>query len=63
MKKQDDKKEQAIILAEKVRLLFGFYADLIPDKDLVNEVTGSLREKQSNALTMAPILGAFGMNL
>ena len=33
MEKQDDKKEWAIMLTEKVRLLFGFCADLISDTE------------------------------
>ena len=62
MKKHDDKKERVMILAEKIKLLFGFCADLIPDKDLIYEADGALQGKESRALAMAPILGAFGVD-
>jgi hypothetical protein len=62
MKKQDDKKERAVILAERVKLLFGFCADLIPDKDLLKEVMEVSGKRENNALSMAPILGAMGMD-
>jgi hypothetical protein len=52
--------ERAVILAERVKLLFGFCADLIPDKDLLEKVLKQAQDRQSFAISAAPILGAFG---
>jgi hypothetical protein len=54
--------ERAVILAERVKLLFSFCADLIPDKDLLKKVLKQAQDRQSFALSAAPILGAFGMD-
>ncbi len=59
---KDDKKERALILAERVKLLFGFCADLIPDKELLEEVMNLSGKRTSDVLSMAPILGAFGQD-
>jgi len=45
-----------LILAERIKLLFGFMADLIPDKDLIHKAAGNLSQMQNNALTLAPLL-------
>lgn len=58
----DDKKEKAIILAEKVKLLFGFCADLIPDKDMLKDVMKFSNENVGRTMAMAPIIGAYGMD-
>ena len=60
--KPEDNKERKIILAEKVRLLFGFCADLIKEKDLLEEVLNVCDDRQSFAVSAAPILGAFGID-
>lgn len=57
-----EKKEHVAILAEKIKLLFGFCADLIKDKDLLKETLGLCEDRQSFAVSAAPILGAFGMD-
>lgn len=56
------KKERVVILAEKIKLLFGFIADLIKDKDLLKETLGVCEDRQNFAVSAAPILGAFGMD-
>ena len=58
--KEKDKKVKALELAEKVKLLFTFCADLIPDKDMIKETFELASERQSMSVSMAPILGAFG---
>lgn len=61
MKKENlNKQERILVLAERVKLLFGFCAELIPDLDLLKEVTISAADKEDFALSAAPILGAFG---
>ena len=59
---QQNKHEKALILAEKVKLLFGFCADLISDKEMLKDVYDLADKRQSMSLSMAPILGAFGEN-
>lgn len=59
---KESKQEKSVILAEKIKLLFQFAADLIKDKDLIQETFKSLEERQGFALSAAPILGAFGMD-
>lgn len=58
----NEKMQKSLILAEKIKLLFGFCADLIPDKDLLKEVYEVAGKRTDSALTMAPILGAFGQD-
>lgn len=57
-----EKQERILMLAERVRLLFSFCADLIPDRDLIKETAKLAADRQSNALAMAPILGAAGLD-
>ncbi len=64
MRKNKDleRKNKAIELAEKVKLLFGFCADLIQDKEMLKETYDLASNRQSMSVSMAPILGAFGQN-
>ena len=45
-----------------VKLLFGFCAELIPDKEMLKETYDLASNRQSMSVSMAPILGAFGQN-
>jgi len=54
--------EQAIILAEKVKLLFGFCIDLRADKEMLKEVLQVCEDRQSFSASAAPLLGAFGVD-
>ena len=62
MKKKLENKERILILAEKVRLLFGFCTDLIGDIDLLESTAVGAASRTDMTLTMAPILGAFGQD-
>ena len=63
MKEEElEKRSKAIELAEKVKLLFGFCADLIPDKEMLKETLELAEKRQSMGMGMAPILGAFGQD-
>lgn len=61
-KKDLEKQEKIIILAERVKLLFGFCADLIPDKEILKDVMDLSHDRVSTTMAMVPILGAFGMD-
>ena len=65
MKKENQKQERRIeaeMVAERVKLLWGFLADLIPHLPMLKDVSDGASERSSMALTMAPILGAFGQD-
>lgn len=62
MEKQSEKRIRVEALAERIKLLFGFCADLIADIDLIEEVAKKAPERADMALTMAPILGAYGQD-
>lgn len=51
-----------IILGEKIKLLWGFMADLIPEREKIKQVAENAAERQDNAMSMAPILGAYGLD-
>jgi hypothetical protein len=55
-------KQKIIELAEKLKLLFGFCTDLIPDKELLKDTAKLALDHQSFAMSAAPILEAFGEN-
>lgn len=61
-KEKENKQNRALELAEKIKLLFGFVMDLAKDKDLLKETADLARERESFALSGAPILGAMGIN-
>lgn len=61
-KNKDEILNEDEILAEKIRLLWGFLADLIPHKAKLRKIVEKTRERSSMALSMAPILGAFGQD-
>lgn len=58
----ENKKEQIQILAERIKLLFGFCADLIPDLELLKETAESSSQRANDVLSMAPLIGAFGQD-
>ena len=60
--KQLEKKIEIEMLAERVKLLWVFLADLIPHKETLKEVMEKTGERSSMALSIAPILGAFGQD-
>src|SRR3990167_2667476 len=65
MKEEIKKQERRIeveMVAERVKLLWGFLADLIPHLPMLKDVAKGTSERSSMALTMAPILGAFGQD-
>jgi len=57
-----DELERATLLAERVKLLFQFCADLFDDIDLLEKVLEQSNKKKSFALSAAPLLGAVGMD-
>lgn len=57
-----NEKARIDILAERIKLLFGFCAELIKDKDLVKKVLEVSEKRRDFALSGAPILGAFGID-
>ena len=62
MKKDIEEKERIMILAEKIKLLFGFCVDLIPDKDLLKRTLELSEDRHSRGLGMAVIFEAFGQD-
>lgn len=50
------------LLAERVRLLFSFCAELIPDKERIKAGLDYANDRASTAMAAAPILGAFGQD-
>jgi hypothetical protein len=62
MNKEQEKRIEAEMIAEKVKLLWGFLSDLIPHLPMLKDVAESASERSSMALAMAPVLGAFGQD-
>lgn len=62
MKNSTEDKIRIEALAERVKLLLAFCADLIPDKDLLKQTVELSLHRHSRALAAAPILGAFGLD-
>lgn len=63
--KKNKETEQQIeieMLAERVKLLWRFLAELIPHKEKLKDVAEKTQERSSMDLTMIPILGAFGQD-
>lgn len=60
--KKDEQMEKILILAEKVKLLFGFCANLISEKEMLKDTYNLADERHSLSLGLSPILGAFGEN-
>ena len=56
-------KERVLLLAEKVKLLLTFSADLIPDLELLEESESGAGRKANDTLSAAPIFGAMGVRL
>lgn len=48
------------IVAEQVKLLFGFCFQLVPDLDILKKVAKLSDDRVSTAMAMAPIFGAVG---
>lgn len=57
-----EEKVRIEMLAERIKLLFQFCTELIPDIDLVRKTAKSASERESTAMTAAPILGAAGID-
>ncbi len=56
----DKKKEKIIEVAERVKLLFQFCAELIPDKELLKKTLEVCEDTQQMAGSTAVIIGACG---
>jgi hypothetical protein len=54
-------KEKIEMLAERVKLLFGFCADFIPDIEILRETLLGARQKEDFTMSAAPMLGAYGI--
>lgn len=50
------------ILADRIKMLFGFYVELIPDIDILEKMAQETHSKKGDALSMAPILSAVGID-
>jgi hypothetical protein len=61
-KKDIEKKERALAVAEKVKVLLMFVADFIPELDLLEEVATKSDDRVSIVMAAAPIIEAFGMS-
>jgi hypothetical protein len=59
-KEVDESALRCLAVAEQVKLLFGFCAQLIPDKEIILKTMDLAIEKQNDTMAMAPIIGAFG---
>lgn len=55
-------KERVEIFSERIRLLFGFCMELVPDIELLEKATKGAGEKEDMALSAAPLLGAAGLD-
>src|SRR3990167_11085817 len=63
MKKANTEKRIEIeMIAERIKLLFAFCAELIPHKEMLEKVSYGASERSSLALGMAPIFGAIGQD-
>lgn len=60
--REAEERERIAMLAEQIKLLFGFAAQMIPDIDLLERVAKLSDDRVSTADAMAPILMAHGMN-
>jgi len=60
--KQQERQIEAEMVAERVKLLWGFLADLIPHLPMLKDVVEGASKRSSMTLSMAPILGAFGQD-
>jgi len=60
--KQQERRIEAEMVAGRVKLLWGFLADLISHLPMLKDVAEGASERSSMALSMAPILGAFGQD-
>ena len=56
----ENEEARILLLAERLKMLFGFCADLIPDLDLLERTEAGASERASMAMSAAPILGAMG---
>ena len=59
---QLEEKERVLLLANRIELLFGFCAELIPDIDLLERTANGAWENEQMSLSAAPILGAMGID-
>lgn len=57
-----DEKVRIDMLAERIKLLFGFCVELIPDIDLLERTANNAGQRESMAMSAAPLLGAAGID-
>ena len=60
--KEQERRIEAEMMAERIKLLWGFLADFIPHLPMLKDVADGTSERSSMVLSMAPILGAFGQD-
>lgn len=54
--------EDVLIVAERIKLLWGFLAELIPHKEMLKEAAEKAGDRSSMVLSAAPLIGAFGQD-
>lgn len=59
---QLDERDRIQLLASRIQLLFGFCTEFIPHIDLLERVAKGSGERESMAMSAAPILGATGLD-
>jgi hypothetical protein len=57
-----EEQERIEVVAERIKLLFGFCGELLKDRDLVERALDLAQSRASLALSAAPILGAVGLD-
>ena len=57
-----EEKEKIELLAERIKLLFGFCAEFIPDIELLKNTFIIAADKENFAESAAPVLCAFGID-
>ena len=57
--KEQERRIEAEMVAERVKLLWNFLADLIPHLPMLKDVAEGASERSNMTLSMAPILSAF----
>ena len=55
-----EKQARVELLAQRIELLFGFMAEMLPDIDLLEEAETTFGSRESFAVSAAPIFGALG---
>jgi hypothetical protein len=60
--KKEKQDEKVVVLAEKIKILFGFVHGMAPDLELLRKSYIGARNSESFAVSTAPILGALGVD-